>query len=325
MPDPTGYGRIIRNVDGQVIKIVEQKDGLPEELAVTEVNAGIYCFNLPMLWPLLHTITNHNAQGEYYLTDVISLLVASGAKVGAFAAADYEETMGVNSRIQLAQAEKVLRRRTLQRLMENGVTVIDPDTTYVDAGVRIGPDTVLYPGTVLEGETRIGENCQVGPYVRLTNVHMGNDNHLQFTYAHDCEIGNACEVGPFAHFRPQTVIGNHVKVGNYMEVKNSHIGDGAKLPHLSYIGDSDVGANVNIGCGTITVNFDGRVKHRTVIGEHAFVGCNSNLVAPVNVGAYAFVAAGSTITEDVPPKALSIGRKRQKNITAWVTEATYKK
>lgn len=325
MPDPTGYGRIIRNADGQVIKIVEQKDGLPEELAVTEVNAGIYCFNLPMLWPLLHTITNHNAQGEYYLTDVISLLVASGAKVGAFAAADYEETMGVNSRIQLAQAEKVLRRRNLQRLMENGVTVIDPDTTYVDAGVRIGADTVLYPGTVLEGETRIGENCQVGPYVRLTNVHMGNDNHLQFTYAHDCEIGNACEVGPFAHFRPQTVIGNHVKVGNYMEVKNSHIGDGAKLPHLSYIGDSDVGANVNIGCGTITVNFDGRVKHRTVIGEHAFVGCNSNLVAPVNVGAYAFVAAGSTITEDVPPKALSIGRKRQKNIAAWVTEATYKK
>ena len=154
---------------------------------------------------------------------------------------------------------------------------------------------------------------------------MGNDNHLQFTYAHDCEIGNACEVGPFAHFRPQTVIGNHVKVGNYMEVKNSHIGDGAKLPHLSYIGDSDVGANVNIGCGTITVNFDGRAKHRTVIGEHAFVGCNSNLVAPVNVGAYAFVAAGSTITEDVPPKALSIGRKRQKNIAAWGTEATYKK
>lgn len=325
MPDPTGYGRVIRDEKGQVVKIVEQKDGTPEELAVDEVNAGIYCFDMSLLWDMLHNVTNDNAQGEYYLTDIIGMLVSAGKVVSAFAAPSYAETLGVNSRQQMAEAERVLRQRKLDELMTDGVSIIDPNNTYVDTTVTVGRDTVLYPGTILEGDTIIGEGCQVGPYVRMTNVKMGDDDHVQFMYAHDCEIKNGCEIGPFVHFRPNTVIGNQVKVGNYMEVKNSIVGDGTKLPHLSYIGDSDVGSGVNIGCGTITVNYDGKIKHRTTIGDHAFVGCNSNLVAPVKVGDYAYVGAGSTITKDIPAKALSVARARQRNIEGWVKEDTYKK
>ncbi|MCI1821274.1 MAG: bifunctional UDP-N-acetylglucosamine diphosphorylase/glucosamine-1-phosphate N-acetyltransferase GlmU [Megasphaera sp.] len=325
MPDPTGYGRVIRNQSGQVVKIIEQKDGSPAELAVSEVNAGIYCFDMPLLWDMLHRVTNKNAQGEYYLTDIIGMLVAEGKTVSAFASSNYKETLGVNSRMQLAEAESVMRQRKLEQIMTDGVTVIDPGNTYVDVSVVVGRDTILYPGTILEGDTVIGEGCQIGPYVRLTNVQMGNEDHLQFTYAHDCQIKNGCEVGPFVHFRPNTVIGNQVKVGNYMEVKNSVIGDGTKLPHLSYIGDSDVGSGVNIGCGTITVNYDGKVKHRTTISDHAFVGCNSNLIAPVRIGEYAYVGAGSTITKDVPAGSLAVGRARQRNIEQWVKDDTYKK
>jgi len=325
MPDPTGYGRVIRNQSGQVVKIIEQKDGSPAELAVSEVNAGIYCFDMPLLWDMLHRVTNKNAQGEYYLTDIIGMLVAEGKTVSAFASSNYKETLGVNSRMQLAEAESVMRQRNLEQIMTDGVTVIDPGNTYVDVSVVVGRDTILYPGTILEGDTVIGEGCQIGPYVRLTNVQMGNEDHLQFTYAHDCQIKNGCEVGPFVHFRPNTVIGNQVKVGNYMEVKNSVIGDGTKLPHLSYIGDSDVGSGVNIGCGTITVNYDGKVKHRTTISDHAFVGCNSNLIAPVRIGEYAYVGAGSTITKDVPAGSLAVGRARQRNIEQWVKDDTYKK
>lgn len=325
MDDPTGYGRVIRDAAGSVVKIVEQKDGTSDELAVREVNAGIYCFDMDLLWPMLHDVKNDNAQGEYYLTDIIGMLVAAGKVVSAFAAPDAKETLGVNSRQQMAEAEKVLRNRKLDELMAEGVSIIDPSNTYVDTTVTIGRDSVLYPGTILEGTTVIGEDCQVGPYVRMTNVKMGDNDHLQFTYAHDCEIKNGCEIGPFVHFRPNTVIGNDVKVGNYMEVKNSTVGDGTKLPHLSYIGDSDVGAGVNIGCGTITVNYDGKIKHRTKIADHAFVGCNSNLVAPVSVGEYAYIGAGSTITKDVPDKALSVGRAKQRNIEGWVKDDTYKK
>lgn len=325
MPDPTGYGRVIRDTAGRVAKIVEQKDGTPDELAVNEVNAGIYCFELPSLWNLLHRLGNDNQQGEYYLTDVIGMFVAEDATVSALSAPDYRETLGVNSRLQLAAAEKILRERKLEELMTAGVTIIDPAGTYVDTTVCIGSDTVLYPGTILEGRTVIGKNCEIGPYTRLTNVHIGDGNRLQFTCADDCEIKDGTQVGPFVHFRPQTVIGAGVKVGNFMEVKNSHIGDGTKLPHLSYIGDSDVGAGVNIGCGVITVNYDGREKHRTKIDDHAFVGCNSNLVAPVEIGEYAYVAAGSTVTKRVPSGALAVGRTKQRNIEDWVKDDTYKK
>ena len=274
---------------------------------------------------MLHRIGNNNAQGEYYLTDIIGMLVADGKTVSAVAAEDYRETLGVNSRLQLAQAEKILRERKLEELMTEGVTVQDPSNTYVETTVTVGRDTVLYAGTVLEGRTVIGENCEIGPFVRLTNVVMGDGNSLQYTYAHDCTIENNLTAGPFVHFRPKTHIEDHVKVGNFMEVKNSHIGEGTKLPHLSYIGDSDVGAGVNIGCGTITVNYDGKVKHRTTIGNHAFVGCNSNLVAPVEIGESAYVGAGSTITKNVPPKSLAVGRAKQRNIENWVNDDTYKK
>ena len=325
MPDPAGYGRVIRGAAGRVAKIVEQKDGSPEELAVNEVNAGIYCFEIPLLWDLLHQIGNSNAQGEYYLTDIIGLLVEKGETVSALAAPDFRETLGVNSRLQLAEAEKIFRERKLEELMVAGVTLIDPANTYVEMSVAVGRDTVIYPGTVLEGDTVIGENCVVGPFVRMTNVYMGSNNCLQFTYAHDCRIKDGTQVGPFVHFRPDTVIGNDVKVGNFMEVKNSVVGDGAKLPHLSYIGDSDIGTGVNIGCGTITVNYDGKTKHRTTIQDHAFIGCNSNLVAPVEIGKYAYVAAGSTVTKNVPPKALAVGRAKQRNIENWVKNDTYSK
>ena len=323
--NPFGYGRIIRNADGEVVKIVEQKDANDFEKQVKEINTGTYLFENKRLFEALKEINTDNAQGEYYLTDIIGMLVSAGKVVSAFAAPSYAETLGVNSRQQMAEAERVLRQRKLDELMTDGVSIIDPNNTYVDTTVTVGRDTVLYPGTILEGDTIIGEGCQVGPYVRMTNVKMGDDDHVQFMYAHDCEIKNGCEIGPFVHFRPNTVIGNQVKVGNYMEVKNSTVGDGTKLPHLSYIGDSDVGSGVNIGCGTITVNYDGKIKHRTTIGDHAFVGCNSNLVAPVKVGDYAYVGAGSTITKDIPAKALSVARARQRNIEGWVKEDTYKK
>ncbi len=325
MDDPTGYGRIIRNEAGHVVKIVEQKDGAPDELAVQEINTGIYCFDIQKLLGALKQIGNDNAQGEYYLTDAIGILVHAGDAVAAFVTKDSEQTLGVNSRVQLAEAERILRARIAKHWMEEGVTIIAPMNTYIGTEVVIGKDTILYPGTILEGATVIGEGCEVGPYTRLTNVTMGNDTHIHMCYAHDCEIKNEAELGPFAHFRPDTVIGDRVKVGNFVEVKNSVVGAGTKFPHLSYIGDSDVGDGVNMGCGTITVNYDGKKKHRTVICDHAFVGCNSNLVAPVTIEPYAYVAAGTTVTKDVPENALAVGRAKQKNIEDWVKEDTYKK
>jgi len=279
MPDPTGYGRIIRNEAGSVVRIVEQKDGKPEELAVQEVNTGMYAFDSEKLWPCLDQLSDDNAQGELYITDVVGILVNGG----------------------------------------------DPANTYVAPEVTVGADTILHPGTILEGDTVIGERCEIGPHTRLTNVKVGNDTIIHFTYGHDCEVKDGVDVGPYVHLRPNTVLGNKVHVGNFVEVKNSNVGEGTKFPHLSYIGDSDVGSGVNIGCGTITVNYDGKVKHRTTIGDGAFVGCNSNLVAPVTVGNYSYVGAGSTITKNVPDKALAVGRSKQIVKENWVTDDTFKK
>jgi len=284
MPDPTGYGRIIRNEAGSVVRIVEQKDGKPEELAVQEVNTGMYAFDSKKLWPCLDQLSDDNAQGELYITDVVGILVNGGDKVSAYMTKDFEESLGVNSRLQLAEAEAILKHRKNIELMTAGVTIIDPANTYVAPEVTVGADTILHPGTILEGDTVIGERCEIGPYTRLTNVKVGNDTIIHFTYGHDCEVKD-----------------------------------------LSYIGDSDVGSGVNIGCGTITVNYDGKVKHRTTIGNGAFVGCNSNLVAPVTVGNYSYVGAGSTITKDVPDKALAVGRSKQIVKENWVTEDTFKK
>ncbi len=325
MPDPTGYGRIIRNDEGQVLRIVEQKDGTEEELAVDEVNAGIYAFQSKHLWPALSKISTDNAQGELYLTDVISILVNEGEIVSAYMTEDQSETLGVNSREQLAEAEYILRVRKNKELMRDGVTIIDPATTYVEEAVVVGRDTVLHPGTILEGTTRIGEGCEIGPYTRLTNVCVGDGTSVHLSYAHDCEIRDNADVGPYVHIRPNSVIGDKVHIGNFVEVKNSIVGEGTKFPHLSYIGDSDIGSKVNIGCGTITVNYNGKTKHRTTIQDGAFVGCNSNLVAPVTIGKQSYVGAGSTITKDVPDRALAVGRSKQIVKENWVTEDTFKK
>lgn len=317
MPDATGYGRVIRTAAGDVEKIVEHKDATEEERAVQEVNSGIYCFEKEALFSALKNVGCDNAQGEYYLPDVLSILRERGEKIWAVAADDYEETLGVNSRLHLAQAEKILRRRKNIELMESGVTLMDPDSTFVDSNVIVGRDTVIYPFTWLEGKTVVGEGCALGPSSRFTDAKIGNSVTAHFVYAHECEIESGATMGPYVHIRPDSHISNDVKIGNFVEVKNSKIGAGSKLPHLQYIGDCDMGAGVNMGCGTITVNYDGKQKFRTKIGDNAFVGCNSNLVAPVAVGDGAYVAAGSTITKDVPPEELAVARARQKNIPNW--------
>ena len=318
MPDATGYGRIIRTADGSVQKIVEHKDATEEERQVKEVNSGIYCFDAKALFESLKKVTNDNAQGEYYLPDVLEILQKQGEKIWAVAADDYESTLGINSRQQLAGAEKILRRRKNEELMAEGVTLMDPDTTYVDADVKVGRDTVIYPMTWLEGNTVIGEECEIGPSIRFQNVKAGNHVTGQFTYAHDCELEDGVILGQFTHIRPDTHLAEGVKIGNFVEVKNSTVGKGSKLPHLSYIGDTDMGSGCNMGCGTITVNYDGKTKFRTKIGNDAFIGCNSNLVAPVEVEDGAYVGAGSTITKTVPSNTLAIARARQKNIEGWV-------
>lgn len=324
MDNPFGYGRVLRDDAGHMTRIVEQKDGTPDELAVREINTGTYCFEISSLLAALPKLNCQNAQGEYYLTDVFEILIQSGQIVLPIVAPDADETMGVNSRAQLAAASAILRRRKAEALMADGVTLIDPAAVYIEQDVEIGRDTVIYPGTILQGKVIIGQNCVIGPDTQLTNVRCGNGNRLNRVYAHDCTMGDDNEIGPFVHLRPDTKLANGVKIGNFVEVKNSNVGNGTKLPHLIYCGDSDLGENVNFGCGTVTVNFDGKEKHRCQIDDHAFIGCNTNLVDPVHIGARAFTAAGSTITKDVPAKALSVARAKQKNIEDWVDEDTYK-
>ena len=317
MPNPKGYGRIIRADGVDFEKIVEDKDATPEQKKIREVNAGIYCFKIKRLFDALEKVTNDNAQGEYYLPDVLEILRADGGKICAVVAEDYRQTLGINSRIQLAEAEKILRQRKNSELMLNGVTILDPATTYIDFDVEVGQDTIIYPNTYLEGNTKIGADCVIGPSVRFNNMTVGDNVQVQFSYCHDAEIADGVTAGPYVHLRPNTKINAKVKIGNFVEVKNSNIGEGTKLPHLQYIGDSDIGANCNIGCGTITVNYDGKKKFRTTIGDNVFVGCNSNLVAPVNVEDGAYIAAGSTITDDVPKNNLAIARSKQTNKVEW--------
>lgn len=317
MPDPKGYGRVLHDAEGNFQRIVEDKDADAEIKKIREVNAGCYCFDVKKLFGALDRVTNDNAQREYYLPDVLEILQGDGERVGVFLAEYCDETIGINTREQLSAAGQALRMRKERALMESGVTIVDPATTFIDSDVEIGQDTIIYPNTYLEGNTRIGTDCEIGPNVRFVNMTVGNNVTAHFSYCHDAEIYNDVTLGPYVHVRPGSKISDRVKVGNFVEIKNSNIGKGTKLPHLQYIGDADIGENVNIGCGTVTCNYDGKNKHRTKIGDNAFIGCNTNLVAPVEIGEGAYTAAGSTITKDVPKNNLAIGRARQTNIENW--------
>jgi bifunctional UDP-N-acetylglucosamine pyrophosphorylase/glucosamine-1-phosphate N-acetyltransferase len=294
-------GRIVRDARGRVTRIVETTDATPEELRIQEGNTGTYLVDSAFLWKALDQVDDDNAQGEIYLTDIVAIAVRDGRAIDAVPLDDADEALGINSRAELARASGVLRRRTAQRVMDEGVTLIDPDATYLDWDVAIGRDTVIEPGCVIQGPTRIGERCRIKAHTVIEASDVGDDVAL----------------GPSAHLRPGSRLGAGVRIGNFVEVKNSNLGAGVKADHLSYIGDADVGPGASFGCGSVVVNYDGVAKHRTQVAEGAFIGCNANLVAPLTIEANAFVAAGSTLTESVPKDALAVARAKQRNVEGW--------
>jgi bifunctional UDP-N-acetylglucosamine pyrophosphorylase / glucosamine-1-phosphate N-acetyltransferase len=311
MEDPTGYGRVIRGADGSVARIVEHKDATAAERTLQEINTGTYCFDNQALFSALARVSCHNAQGEYYLPDVISILREDGKPVHAEIVLDADEAMGINDRVQLAQAESYLRQRILRKHMLDGVHIVDPANTYIEADVRIGADTVIQPGTFLRGNTQIGAGCRIGPQADLLDVVVQDGADIQYAVIDSSQIGPAALVGPYVYIRSGTRLAAQTKIGCFVDLKKVHLGQGSKISHLAYVGDAEVGEGVNISCGAITVNYDGIHKYKTMIEDGAFVGCNVNLVAPVSVKKGAYVAAGSTITEDVPENAFAIARERQ--------------
>jgi len=321
LDDPAMYGRIVRDTSGAVLRIVEAKDASADEKKIDEVNAGIYVFNASDLFTNLQNLSTNNAQGEYYLTDLIAMLRSAGKRIGAMVVRDPMEAVGVNSRSDLAVVEAEIQRRVVEKLMADGVTFRNPNTVVIDSTVTIGADTVVYPYVTLEGLTKIGEGCVIDPSVHLVNVTVGDDVHLKTgTIAEEATIEDEAIVGPYANLRPGTHLGKHVKIGNFVETKKAVFGEGAKASHLSYIGDAEVGADVNIGAGTITCNYDGVNKHKTTIEDGVFIGSDTQLVAPVRVGKGAYVGAGSTITKDVPPDSLALSRTPQRIIEGWATK-----
>ncbi len=321
---PDGYGRVVKDEEGLVLKIVEQGDAQPAELEIKEVNSGVYCFARKELEEALKILQPDNVQGEYYLTDVVSVFRRQGLPVSSCLTGE-EDIYGINTRLELARAEGIFRRRINEKLMENGVTIIDPASSYIEAEVEIAPDTVIHPLTVIQGKTKIGSNCQVGPNVVMVDSVLGDGVKVWQSVLEAAVVGKGSRIGPFSYLRPGTVLGEEVKVGDFVELKNSFVGNNSKVPHLTYIGDASIGKNVNIGAGTITCNYDGKRKWRTVIEDDAFIGSNSNLVAPLTIGEGAYVAAGSTLTKDLPEKSLGIARGRQVVIKDWVTRKEGKK
>ena len=315
--DATGYGRVIRGEDGGVKRIVEHRDATEEQKAIREINLSVYCFGAALLREALASLKPNNVQGEYYLTDCIEYISSSGKRIEAISCVSADEWMGVNDRVQLADAAKKLRRRINNELMLSGVTMIDPDSTYIEASVTVEQDVTIYPGVTLEGTTVIKQGAVLYPGSRITNSTIGAGTTVQNAVVLSATVGDNSTIGPYAYLRPGSLIGNGCRVGDFVEVKNAHIKDGAKVSHLSYIGDGEIGEKSNIGCGVVFVNYDGKKKSKTIVGKNAFIGCNANLVAPVTIGDGAYVAAGSTVTKDVEEDALCVARSRQTVIEGW--------
>ena len=309
--NPSGYGRIVRGAGGDFLKIVEQKDASEEEKLISEINSGIYCFEGKALKSALSSLSNENAQGEYYLTDAIEIIRSQGMKAGACDSACEQEIMGVNDRVQLAKAEAIMRKRINEGHMVCGVTIIDPANTYIESDVEIGTDTIVYPGAIISKDSIVGKNCTIGFGTRIEESVIEDGASIQNSTVIKSKVGEGTTVGPYAYLRPNSVIGKNAKIGDFVEVKNSTFGDGSKASHLSYIGDADVGEGVNIGCGVVFVNYDGKNKFRSKVGDKAFIGCNVNLVSPVSVGDNSYIAAGSTINKDIPADSFAIARERQ--------------
>lgn len=318
-PDPAGYGRIIRKGDCGIEAIVEHKDATPEVRLIPEINSGIYVFKSPALFESLAKIRNANSQKEFYLTDVIAILASEGQKVGAFKTQRFEEILGINTRMELGEMDRRMRQQKCQQLMADGVTIIDPDTTFIDACVEIGTDTVIYPSVQIYGHSVIGDDVTIHSFSRISNAKVGHRvSVLEGCVVVDSELGDDVSVGPYAHLRMHTTLDSGAKIGNFVELKNSKVGAGTKAMHLSYLGDATIGQKVNIGAGTITCNYDGVNKHPTIIEDGVFIGSDSQLVAPVTIGKNAYVGAGSSITEDVPADSLAIARGRQIVKEGWV-------
>lgn len=317
LPDAARYGRIIKNDKGQLLRIVEFADATDEEKGIREINGGMYWFRAADLKDALSKIDNNNAQGEYYLTDTIDVLKREGKGVGCFEVSDPDEILGVNTKLELTKVDAIMRRRINEAHALNGVYFQNIENTFIGPDVIIESDAEILSGTILSGKTKICADCVIGPNSRIEDSFVGRGSKLDNTVALSCNIGNDCNIGPFTYIRPGSIIGNGCKVGDFVEIKNAVLGDKTKASHLTYVGDADVGKGVNFGCGTITVNYDGKKKYRTTIGDKAFIGCNTNLVSPVNVGDGAYIAAGSTITDEVPEKTLAIARARQVIKTNW--------
>lgn len=315
---PQGYGRIVRDSKGGVLKIVEQRDATEEQCLIKEVNSGVYWFNSKQLLYALEQLTPENDQGEYYLTDTLEIIMGVGGKASAYITDNNSVVLGANDRVQLNELNEIARKNILKRLLLSGVDIPCMDGVLISDNVKIGIGTTILPNTIIRGKCKIGENCEFGPNCLIEDSDIEDGVKLCNVHIEQSLIKNGTDIGPFAHIRPNCKIGENVHIGNYVEVKNSNIGDGTKIPHLTYVGDSDIGKGVNFGCGSLTVNYDGKTKSRTTVEDHAFIGCNTNLVAPVTVGEYAFTAAGSTITDDVPAYALSIARSKQTNKEDWV-------
>ncbi|MGW5770149.1 bifunctional UDP-N-acetylglucosamine diphosphorylase/glucosamine-1-phosphate N-acetyltransferase GlmU [Streptomyces longwoodensis] len=318
VPDATGYGRIVRDASGAVTAIVEHKDASEEQRAVREINSGVFAFDGALLADALKQVRTDNSQGEEYLTDVLGILREAGHRVGASVAGDHREIAGINNRVQLSEARRILNDRLLNEAMLAGVTVVDPATTWVDVTVSFERDVVVHPGTQLHGATRLAEGAEVGPNCRLTDTVVGAGARVDNAVSYGSEIGAGASVGPFAYLRPGTRLGVKGKIGTYVETKNASIGEGTKVPHLSYVGDATIGEYSNIGAASVFVNYDGEAKHHTTVGSHCKTGSDNMFVAPVTIGDGAYTAAGSVITKDVPPGSLAVARGQQRNIEGWV-------